>query len=87
MWSLLYVLVEFVDGVLPWTQVFACFQPGACICQPLHSQRFGAQECLHRGDKGERERDRDVVLRKKEEAIAQPSTLVSNVGLPQPVRP
>jgi len=59
----------------------AALDRGARIAAALRAALTPCQECLPGAEK-----DREIVLRKKEDFIARPEGLTSNVPLPPPVR-
>ena len=78
LWSLLYILVECVDGVLPWAQVGAR--------RILRRERLTpVRPCAQEGTKRD-ERDREEILRRKKEAMELPTSLTTNVALPVQAR-
>jgi hypothetical protein len=74
LWSLFYMLVEFLEGVLPWTEARA--RASVCVVQA------GDATCCSQEAKG----DKDMVPQMKQLCLDDPAGLTKSVKLPAEVR-
>jgi hypothetical protein len=81
-WSLFYVLVEFLDGALPWTEArHSCFALGSAC---LRREVSRVLSCLC--GRQEARSDKEQVLPMKQQLLNNPAQLTKNVPLPAEVR-